>query len=379
MPRLSRANDRQASGGNDMTAQAQQPAAASRTALEERLRRVLAVHFDPSGGSAYWLERAAALGIDPLGDVKTMNDLSCFGEMTPADLRPRPLTDYVPRCLHGRLDEFVVGQTGGTTGVGVWSAYRFDEFEEAFVSPFVAAASHVGFPRGVPWLFVGPSGPHIIAKAARRLAQSMGSPDPFSVDFDSRWAKVLPAGSFAQQRYLAHLTEQAVQVIAAQDIGVIFATPAVLRPLADAMTATQRERIRGVHYGGMALRSDDLKAFQADLFPDAVHLSGYGNTLFGCCLELNVRPGRDLDYFPFGPRLWLEVVDEDGVALPPGHTGTVRFTRLDESMLIVRMRERDEATLVPAPADAPAGFGLPGVRNPSVPTTQVAGTAVGLY
>jgi phenylacetate-coenzyme A ligase PaaK-like adenylate-forming protein len=353
--------------------------AASRHALEERLGRVLAIHCDPVGGSAWWRERCAALGIDALREVTSLSDLSRFGEMTSGDLHARPLKDYIPRCLHHRLSEFVVGQTGGTTGGGVWTAYRSDEFEEAFVSPFVAAAAHVGFPRGETWLFVGPGGPHIIAKAARRLAQATASPDPFSVDFDSRWAKVLPDGSFAQQRYLAHVVEQARQVIVTQDIGVVFATPAVLLPLAQTLTAAQRERVRGVHYGGMALAPDDLRALQVEHFPKAVHLSGYGNTLFGCCLELNTRAGRDLDYYPCGARLLLEVVDEYGVALPPGQAGTVRFTRLDESMLIVRMRERDEASAVAVPPGGPDGFCLSGVRNPHTPRDTATNVAVGLY
>ena len=42
--------------------------------------------------------------------------------------------------------------------------------------PFVAAAARVHFPRELNWLFIGPSGPHIIGKAARACASAMGSP-----------------------------------------------------------------------------------------------------------------------------------------------------------------------------------------------------------
>ncbi len=161
----------------------------------ERLRRGLAVHFDPREGSAFWLARAAALGIDVRRDIRDVADLAALGEMSPADLRGRPLLDLIPKRFHGRLDQFIVGQTGGATGEGVWTAYRVDEFEEAFIVPFVDAARYVGFPCGGSWLYIGPSGPHVIGKVVRHLANALGSMDPFSVDFDPRWARTLPAGA----------------------------------------------------------------------------------------------------------------------------------------------------------------------------------------
>jgi hypothetical protein len=122
-----------------------------------------------------------------------------------------------------------------------------------------------------------------------------------------------------------------------------------------------------------------MHAFQAKHFPEAVHLSGYGNTLFGCCLEIDGRPGRPLDYYPFGNRLLLEVVDERGAPVDTGLPGRVRFTRLDESALIVRMKERDEAVALAAPGGAPEGFHLPGIRNPSSSRRLAPAMAVGLY
>ncbi|MCP6726024.1 hypothetical protein NL526_28610, partial [Klebsiella pneumoniae] len=86
--------------------------------------------------------------------------------------------------------------------------YRSDELLEAFVDPFVSAARALGFPTSEQWLFIGPSGPHIIGKVVKHLAGRFESAEPFSVDFDPRWAKKLPRGSFAAHRYLAHVVEQ---------------------------------------------------------------------------------------------------------------------------------------------------------------------------
>ena len=162
-------------------------------------------------------------------------------------------------------------------------------------------------------------------------------------------------------------------VIAAQEVEILFTTPPVLSALADVLTAAQRERIRAVHYGGMVVTPQQMLRFQSELFPNALHLSGYGNTLFGCCMELHATPGRDIDYFPFGHRLLFEVdANQEG-------QGTVRFTRLDESFLIVHMRERDVARLVAPPEQRPGEFELPGLRNPHPPASLNERIAVGIY
>ena len=91
-------------------------------------------------------------------------------------------------------------------------------------------------------------------------------------------------------------------------------------------------------------------------------------------------PGRQIDYFPWGNRLVLEAVDGDGQPVLPGETGQVRVTRLDESILIVRLPERDVASIVTrVPADAPEEFYLPGLRNPGPRQADAPKLADGLY
>jgi phenylacetate-coenzyme A ligase PaaK-like adenylate-forming protein len=156
-------------------------------------------------------------------------------------------------------------------------------------------------------------------------------------------------------------------VIDTQEVSVLFTTPPVLDALAERMSSWQRARVRGIHYGGLPISPAEMQRFQVERFPAAVHLSGYGNTLFGCAMELSTRAGREIDYFPFGPRLLFETVQDDGSATPQGEAGQARFTRLDETMLLVRMRERDHALLLDPPTGAPAEFVLPGLRNPRTP------------
>jgi hypothetical protein len=338
--------------------------------VEDRLREAIAVHFDPSGGTPYWLEQVPHLGFDPRDRVRRIEDLGLLGPMCQDALCHRPLFDFVPRSIASSPDSLQIAQTGGTLGAPTWTAYRQDEFREAFVDPFVIAAHHVGFPTGGSWLYVGPSGPHIIGRAAEAIARATGAGPPYTVDFDPRWAGKLSAGSFASRRYLVHVVQQAIAVVEVQPITVLFTTPTILGTLAEAMSQRQREAIRGVHYGGAALTPESLLRFQCQLFPAAVHLSGYGNTLFGCCLELSVQPGREPTYFPYRNRLVFGVVSEDSPSGPsidyerPGADGRLAFSRFDRTMLLANLLERDHGCLVEAPRGAPMGFHRCGIQSP---------------
>jgi hypothetical protein len=351
---------------------------------EGRLRAMLDLHFHPEHGSRYWLARQEKLGWEVADRVRTLDDLWRLGPTPLDDLRRFPVCDFIPRALHGQRHRFVIGETAGTSGEPRATAYRDDEFQAAFVTPFLEAAAAASFPRGEPWLWVGPSGPHIIGKVVRELARQTGSMDPFSVDFDPRWAKRLAAGSLAQKRYLEHVTDQALDVLEREPVGVLFITPPALAALAPRMKDRQREAIHGVHYGGLSMTPEALNEFRA-AFPNAVHLSGYGNTLFGVMMELADLPRQTLDYFPAGDRVRLHVVDAATADWPPrlvgrGAVGRVLFHRLDESSLLVGVLERDEAERVaPSPEARALGYGADGLRNPRPPAEAAGKLRLGLY
>jgi hypothetical protein len=349
------------------------------------LRDLLALHFHPVHGSAYWLERQSRNGWDVCDRVRTADDLWLVGPTPLDDLRRFPVRAFVPRSFHAQMHRFVTGETAGTTGQPRATAYRDDEFRAAFVTPFLRVAEAAGFPRGLPWLWVGPSGPHVIGKAVRELALRTGCMDPFSVDFDPRWAKRLSDGSFGRQRYLDHVTDQALDVLTREEIGVIFTTPPALEALAARMTDGQREAIRGVHYGGLSMAPGTVNRFR-EVFPNAVHLAGYGNTLFGVLMEVTDGPRLALDYYPLGDRVRFHVVAEDECGdRPPALTsrnrrGRVVFDRLDESCLLIAVRERDEAEHV-APSDEALKLGVvvDGLRDPGPADGAAGGLRLGLY
>ncbi len=352
---------------------------------DQRLRAILDLHFHPTLGSAYWLARQERLGWRVRDRVRTVDDLALLGP-TPHDaLRRFPVADFIPRGLHSQRARFILGETAGTAGEPCVTAYRDDEFRAAFVEPFLRAAGATGFPRGEPWLWIGPSGPHIIGKAVRELARQTGSMDPFSVDFDPRWAKRLAEGSLARQRYLEHVVSQALDVLRRESIGVLFTTPPVLAVLAENLSDRDRAAIHGVHYGGMSLTAAEVNRFRA-LFPRAVHLAGYGNTLFGVVMEVADAPRQNLDYYPLGERLLFQLVEpceDPGDPARPvcrGETGQVLFHRLDESCLLVNVRERDEAErIAPSAAARAVGGCMDGLRNPRPPAALTGRLRVGIY
>jgi hypothetical protein len=277
------------------------------TAAKPRLRELLRLHFHPRHGSRYWLARQDRLDLDVRDRVRSLEDLWLLGPTPLEDLRHYSVRDFIPQAFHDWLDEFIIGETAGTSGGPCATAYRADEFQEAFVAPFLQVAEATGFPRGEAWLWVGPSGPHIIGKVVRELARQTGSLDPFSVDFDPRWAKRLAEGSLAQRRYLDHVIDQALDILRREEVGVLFITPPALGALQQKMSDRQREAIHGIHYGGLSMTAEMVNDFRA-AFPRAVHLAGYGNTLCGVLMEAEDGPRQALDYFPLGDRLHVQVV-----------------------------------------------------------------------
>jgi hypothetical protein len=353
------------------------------TTGEDHFRAVLGLHLDPEFGSDYWLARQVALGWNVRDRVRSVGDLGLLGPTPAEDLRRHSIRAFIPKAFHGRLDRFVTGETAGTSGRPCATAYRDDEFESAFVTPFLRVAEGTGFPLEAAWLWIGPSGPHIIGKVVRELARRTGGIDPFSVDFDPRWVKKLDDRSFARNRYLRHVTDQALDVLAREDVGVLFATPPALAALAERMSDGQRESIRGVHYGGMSLDPVVVNDFR-ETFPNAVHLAGYGNTLVGVVMELTDGHRTAMDYYPLDDRMVIQVVRTDGDRPPMpvsyGDRGRVMFHRFDESALLVNVIERDEAERIPPGPDARAmGGTADGLRDPRPAAELGSQLRTGIY
>ncbi len=310
------------------------------TEVETRLKS-LQLHCDPEQGCPYWIE---LFKNSPLNIADVAENPLLLPPMEPEVLRNHPLEYFMPKKVIQQHDYLITGETSGFSGKPIMTAFSATEFRAAFVTPFLERAAAVKFPVAGKWLWAGPTGPHIVGKAIRAILKTVGGFDPFTVDFDPRWYKRLPENSISRERYFNHIEEQIFNILNTQQVDVLFSTPPVIRMLAAKMSETARQQIRGVHYGGIALDYTEYQQFKT-AFPNAVHLNGYGNSLFGVFLEIDFT-AAGIEYSAESKRVDLALVNNaDGKIVPTaaGETGQVMLSRYDESFMIINMLERDIA------------------------------------
>ena len=348
------------------------------------IKKILALHFHPEQGSPYWLERQQQIDFKVTETIRSHYDFHRLGVMAVEALRTRPITDFIPLALHRNLSSHLLSETGGTTGDPCRRVFSPEEFHDAFIGPWLKAVAEHNFPRNGRWLFVGPGGPHIIDRSARAMARSLGSLEPFTVDCDVRWIKRQAKGSLGLKLYMDHVLAQAANIISHQEIDTLFTTPPLLVELARIMNPAQKERIRGIHTGGMNLDLQTAMELRGH-FPNAVILPGYGNSLFGVTFPIT-KNGResggpkmaqkqpmsgqrdDEDVFQVqDPALWLQLApipqDEHAsqdltTCVTPGERGRVILHRLDASFLILNLPERDTALAVSCTDGEPGLSGI---------------------
>lgn len=299
-------------------------------------------HADPETGSPYWI----AFFADRPGLLEAVaeNPLTA-GLMAVSALREQPLERFVSKAVLARNGRLITGETSGFSGLPVLTVYQEPEFDAGFVDPFLVRAAQLGFPVKRRWLWAGPGGPHLIGKAVHAILARVGGMDPYSIDFDPRWYRRLEEGAMSRQRYFAHVEEQVRRLALTQKVEVIFSTPPVIAKLAESLPEAVRLAVEGVHYGGISISATDYAWFR-ERFPRAVHLSGYGNSLFGMFPETSCGPAG-IDYGTASSRVEIQVVEAAGAAgwreCEVGACGRVMMSRYDESVLLLNLLERDVA------------------------------------
>jgi len=328
-------------------------------AVDEWVRAVVRRHFDPATGSPYWLRRAASLDFDPLTDVETAADLQRFPDVS-ADWSTVPAQDLLPRRRAGAPAPCVF-ESGGTMG----RPKRIVETSSrghgvAWVDRVLAG--HPGFPGAGDghWLHIGPTGPHIVGRSMGRLA-ALRSAFCFYVDFDPRWVKRLAAEGRRDEvaRYVDHVVDQALAVLADQDVSVIFATPPVLEAICARPAALEavRARARGLIWSGTSIGAETLRLLEEEIFPGATIVGLYGNSLMGIAPQRPRLAGdqQPCVFAPFHPRALVEVVDPGDPARVVGYgqRGRVRLSLLTADLFLPNVVERDGAIRMAPTADFP--------------------------
>ncbi|NUM34908.1 MAG: hypothetical protein HUU50_10210 [Candidatus Brocadiae bacterium] len=306
-------------------------------------QKIRSIHFHPTKGSRFWIERAKSLSLDVFQEVNDIEDFWKLGELSLDTLRSVPPDDFLPYSFQGEKMPF---ESAGTSGEPVMTYFTPQEFEMGFVTPFLKAVKEGLFPSQGAWLYVGPSGPHAVGHAATLCSLATSGQRPFTVDFDPRWAKKLPEGSVSAQRYLQHICEQALAVSHKVNISILFITPPVLDELAKQWSPEFRHKIQGIQIAGMGVEESQWLSWK-ESFPHAQFLIGYGNSLAGVFYPCAKQKG----YWINQGRLYVQLISLEGEnrlqnILTAGHTGQVLLHRLDESMLYINLCERDQAVML---------------------------------
>jgi phenylacetate-coenzyme A ligase PaaK-like adenylate-forming protein len=317
-------------------------------------------HFDPATGSPFWLRAADKLSFDPRRDVHTVADLAKFPNLVDL-LREIPAHDLIPRGYGPDPGIAGVYDSGGTTGAPKRVVF-LDDWIDWLTEYTSADVTARGYPTGVDWLAVTPSGPHMFGAFLERTVRRLGRLR-FTIDLDPRWVKrsIAEGRPDEADRYADHLIEQVRHVLTTQDVRVMVITPPLLERLTrhDDLVALVNARIRVIEWGGAHLDADSRYLYMTEIFPGLGLYGRYGSTMIlGAAVERLGLTAQDRCVFdPPSPYITFSVVEPDtGRPVEYGARGQVVMNHVSRSALLPNNLERDIATRVePVPGSAQIG------------------------
>jgi hypothetical protein len=312
------------------------------TVVSRHLKDILQWHFSPETGSLFWLKHKENLSFDPLRDVNKLADLRMFPDVSD-ELRTVPVELLLPA---GSADSpFEVYESGGTLGAPKRIVEHRSRLEGVdWVETVLPAFDGAGH-----WLHIGPTGPHIVGRSVRRLAQLRHAMF-FTVDFDPRWVKLLIRTNRRPlaDEYVQHVLDQVEVIAESQDVRVLFATPPVLAALCGRAKLYRMlaDRITGIIWSGTSIDGTSLRLLQTEFFPRTKVRGIYGNSLMGIAPQRSPGPcdTHPCVFQTFQPRSVVEVVDpRTRRRVPPGDRGRVLVHLLTKDLFLPNVMERDTA------------------------------------
>jgi len=336
--------------------------------INENLERILKIHFDEKNGSEYWLKIKKNLNFDPLKDINDVKDLDLFGFMDPNILRKYPVEIFIPKMLLKNKSELIIGSSGGRTGKPKWVAYGKETYEYN-LKMLNELMDRKKIPKGLNFLYVGPTGPHLFGKRVFDLCRLRNGLF-YSIDFDPRWVRKLKTTE--RKKYIDHLVEQTIDIIESQEIGILFTTPSMLTRFAQEERITNSE-LKAIGFSGTPMKPDEYKFFVEEAFPDVTFVGYFGNALFGVSIEVAVVDYQ-IVYQPPEPYAVFEVRDPENPesVVEYGSRGQLLGRRLSPEFFIPAFLESDIATRF-KPAN---GFESDSIMNPE---NMLKGVDYGVY
>jgi len=322
----------------------------------EHIQQVVASHFDPKWGSDYWIAKAKEKGMTPQDVKREVQDFESFKNVLGLhnneealeyedSIRHSPVRTFIPKKFQDGRRVFV-GETGGTTGDPKYGFFAEPFWHELLELTSFELDRH-GFPKGVDWLWLGPTGPHAIGQYAKELGEYRGG-IVHTVDLDPRIIK-----KFGQQKmddalnlYLKHIADQASAIFRYQPPKVLFTTSVLLGKIAE-KAPLDKMGIEGIIHGGTAMSPDDHKILVEERLKDIPLMGVYGSSDSGGSLQkiLEKEDNYSLIYVPSEPFLTFRIVNPQTFEdVPYNSEGQVLRYRFTEEMIIPGFPERDLAT-----------------------------------
>lgn len=315
------------------------------------LQAALAWHFGEDTGSAFWLRTAQTLDFDPLTAITTFTDLRRFPNLV-NELRTAPVEDLIPRGYGTPSPVPKIFESGGTTGAPKRTV-QMPDWVEQVVHWQTEDFADGGFVPGRGFLCLMPSGPHGVGYFSRRVSERLGSVF-YAIDLDPRWVKKIAARNATADvsAYVDHVIEQAIFILATQNVANLQATPPLLDALArnDQVVDLINEKIRYVLLSGAHLDPDTLDLLHG-IFPHTTIAMVFGSTMV--LSQAATRTSADAGSFVFDPRtpyvvFWV-VDPQTGREVPCGERGQVVMNHISKGMFIPNNLERDSAIRMPGP------------------------------
>jgi len=320
--------------------------------VDAHMRRVLAIHLDPVGGTPYWLDRQKELGIDIVSQVRTVDDLRKLPLADEDILRRKPLSYFIPKSVwNAERGKILFCESSGTTGPRKWIPWH-SEFSDRVIDFYNFNLDRYGVPRDMNWVAFGPSG--LFEKHCRDVAMSRGG-HCFFLSFDPKHAKSLFMGGDKQKiiEFYRHIYEEMDYIAAREKIEGIITVPQMIELLPE---VTNLRDLKVILFGGVGFHGEPdeymtgLKSYGAmrDKFKKYIFQGWYGNAFWGPAF---IYPDgtNNMNYYPFSPYVVFEVVNPEHPfeKVGYGQRGRVKFHRFTREFLWVNSLERDLANRIP--------------------------------
>jgi hypothetical protein len=322
-------------------------------APEDLIQAAMQWHFDQRTGSPFWLERANTLEFDPRKDVRTVADLKLFPNVM-NELRNISVEELIPRGYESRADVFGVFESGGTTGAPKHVVCMNDWLKRwlAFDSRNM---DEWGCPRGLNWLVLVPSGPHMAAARPREQVRNREGV-LLTIDMDPRWVKKCIAAGRADEaeRYIDHLLAQAESLLRSQNVGLMTISPPLLERLArkDELVKLVNDKVHMIMWQGAHMDADTRHMLRTEIFPDVKLRGFYGSTMVlgGAFERVGLTDDDPCVFDPFSPYISFSVVDPDTEEeVTYGERGQVVMHHISKGQFLPNNLERDTATRAKPP------------------------------